>query len=292
MIKLKKIPNMFTIATLLLLIFYVLSLLVPVTWAFYTSFKTNLEYLDFPLEITKKWHFENFLVSIDYFVVLINKKGVMTNVNIEMMLVNSLLYSVGSAFFATLTVCITSYATARFNFKFSKVVFMVVLITMTLPIVGNLPSEIQLLKALGLYDTIWGMWICKANFLGFFYLVFFNTFRSMPKDITDAAYIDGASNFSVLLKIAIPLAASTFMTVMLIRFVEFWNDYTVTLTYMPTIPTLAYGLYEYSFSSKPAINNTPLRLAGSLILIIPVIIIFTAFHKRLMGNIAFGGLKE
>ena len=163
---------------------------------------------------------------------------------------------------------------------------------MTLPIVGNLPSELQLLKLLGLYDHIYGLWICKANFLGLYYLIFFASFKTIPNDFSEAAHIDGASNIKVLLSIALPLVKSTFMTIMLIKFVEFWNDYTVTLTYMPSVPTIAYGLYTYSFSTIPEISNTPMRLVGCLILIVPILIVFVFCHKKLMGNISMGGIKE
>lgn len=290
--KIKSGFNFVTVLIFAVLIVYVLSLFVPAFWALFTAFKGNLDYLESPLGFPEIWHFENIITALDYFFVTVNKGGELVTYYIEGMLLYSVLYAVGSAFVATLASCIVAYATARFDFKFNKIVYGIVIVTMTLPIVGNLPSELQFLRAMGLYDHIWGLWICKANFLGMYYLILYAAFRSIPKDFTEAAYIDGASNLRVLVSIAMPLVASTFMTVMLIKFVEFWNDYTVTLTYMPSIPTLAYGLYAYSFSAAPEISNTPMRLAGCFILIIPVLIIFIAGHKRLMGNISMGGIKE
>lgn len=291
----RKINNGFNAVTVLvfaLLCVYAITLFIPAIWSFYSAFKGNLDYLEDPLGLPSKWHFENIITAFNYFFVSINTGSDIVTYYIESMLLFSVLYSVGSAFFAALTACITAYATARFEFRFNKIVQGIVLVTMTLPIVGNLPSELQFLKALGLYDTIWGMWICKANFLGLYYLVFYAAFRSMPKDFSEAAYIDGASNFRVFISIAMPLVFGTFLTVVLIRFVEFWNDYTVTVTYMPSIPTLAFGLYAYSFSAAPEISNTPMRLAGCFILVVPILCIFLAGHKRLMGNISMGGIKE
>lgn len=284
--------NVLTIVTLAVLILYVISLCIPLVWAFVTSYKSNLDYLENPLWLPQKWFFKNIWTAINNFTVTVNKNDTMTQIYIEEMLLNSLLYAVGGAFFSTFTCTIVAYATAKFDFKFSKVIYAIVIVTMTLPIVGNLPSELQLLKSVGLYDHIWGLWICKANFLGLYYLVFYALFKAMPKEFTEAAYMDGASNFRVLFLIAMPLVRGTFMTVMLIKFIELWNDYTVTLTYMPTHPTLAFGLYAYSFSTSPEISNTPMRLAGCFILIIPIFIIFVAFHKRLLGNISMGGIKE
>lgn len=276
----------------IVLILYTLSLFLPSFWAFLTSFKGNIAYLSDPLGFPKVWKWENIRVALDYYVVQVNAGGNITDIYIELMFLYSILYAVGSAFASAFVACITAYVTARFDFKFNKVIYAVVIVTMTLPIVGSLPSELQLLKALGLYNHIFGLWICKANFLGMYYLVFFAAFKSVPKDYFEAAYIDGASQLTVMFRIAFPLVRNTFLTIMLIKFVEFWNDYTVTITYMPSIPTVAFGLYEYSVSAKPAINNTPMRLAGCYILIVPVLAVFLIFRNRLMDNISMGGIKE
>lgn len=288
----KKNVNVLMIVAFLLLSLYFLSLLVPSVWMFYTSFKGSLDYLENPLNLPPKWHFENIATAFKYFRAQKSVDGEMVTVYIEILFLNSLLYAVGSAFVSTLTCCIVAYATSRFRFAFNSVIYWIVIVTMTLPIVGNLPSELQLLKLLGLYDHLYGLWICKANFLGLFYLIFFASFKTIPNDFSEAAHIDGASNIKVLLSIALPLVKSTFMTIMLIKFVEFWNDYTVTLTYMPSVPTIAYGLYTYSFSTIPEISNTPMRLVGCLILIVPILIVFVFCHKKLMGNISMGGIKE
>ena len=288
----KKRVNLLSIFTMAVLILYVISLCIPMIWGFVTSFKGNLDYLENPLWLPQKWFPQNIMTAIRNFKVTVNTGGMMREVGIAEMLLNSVLYAGGGAFLSAFTCSIVAYATARFDFKFSKVIYAIVLITMTLPIVGNLPSELQLLRSLGLYDHIWGLWICKANFLGLYYLVFYAQFKAMPKEFAEAAYMDGASNLQVLFRISMPLIHGTFLTVTLIKFIEFWNDYTVTLTYMPTHPTLAYGLYAYSFTTSPEISSTPMRLSGCLILIVPILLVFLIFHKRLLGNISMGGIKE
>lgn len=70
-----------------------------------------------------------------------------------------------------------------------------VLITMVIPVVGSLPAEIRMAQSLGLYDQIWGMWILKANFLGMYFLVFYNIFKALPASYTEAAKIDGAREY-------------------------------------------------------------------------------------------------
>ncbi|HIY77850.1 MAG TPA: carbohydrate ABC transporter permease [Candidatus Borkfalkia excrementavium] len=282
----------YAIVTLCILILYVVSLLFPSAWGLWTAMKSNLDYLGDPLGLPDTWHFENFLTALDNYMVQVFKDGRTYYFYIESMLLFSLLYAVGAAFFTTFVCCLVAYVTSRFNFVFNKVVYGIVIVTMTLPIVGSLPSEIQMLKMLNLYDNIVGMWVLKSNFLGLYYLVFYSTFKSLPKDYSEAAYIDGASNFVVFVRIGLPLVRNIFFTIMLIKFIEFWNDYTATLTYMPSYPTLAFGLYEYSFSAAPEINNTPMRMAGCFVLAVPILIVFLFTHDRMMSNLSMGGVKE
>lgn len=282
----------YAIVTLCILILYVVSLLFPSAWGLWTAMKSNLDYLGDPLGLPDTWHFENFLTALDNYMVQVFKDGRTYYFYIESMLLFSLLYAVGAAFFTTFVCCLVAYVTSRFNFVFNKVVYGIVIVTMTLPIVGSLPSEIQMLKKLNLYDNIVGMWVLKSNFLGLYYLVFYSTFKSLPKDYSEAAYIDGASNFVVFVRIGLPLVRNIFFTIMLIKFIEFWNDYTATLTYMPSYPTLAFGLYEYSFSAAPEINNTPMRMAGCFVLAVPILIVFLFTHDRMMSNLSMGGVKE
>ena len=161
---------------------------------------------------------------------------------------------------------------------------------MIMPIVGSLPSEIQVAKNLGLYDNMIGMWVMKMGFVRLYYLIFYEVFKRVPRDFYEAAYVDGASNLMVLVKIMLPLVSATFGTVMLIRFMDLWNDYTITMSLMPNIKTLAFGLFEFSTSAQ--VSSMPERLAGCFVLILPVLTIFLIFNERIMGNISMGGIKE
>ena len=184
-----------------------------------------------------------------------------------------------------------SYASARYKYKIGKIIYAIVIITMSLPIVGSLPSAIQITKAFGLYDTYYGLLILQLGFRGIHFLIFYEVFRSIPKDYSEAAFIDGANNFKTMTRVMLPITRSTFFTIMLIKFVGLWNDYNITLEYMPNIKTLAYGLYEYSSSYAKEISSVPMKLAGCLVLALPIVVIFLLFHDRIMGNYTQGGIK-
>ena len=259
-------------------------------WGGMTSFKGILEFSKDPLSIPKEWHFENYKTAFDYFYVRLS--GINEYVYLEQMALYSIIYAGGCAFMQTLATSIVAYATARFDFKLSKIIYATVLVLMVLPIIGSLPSEIQLTKNLGLYDTLFGPLILKFNFIGMYYLVFYATFRGVSKAYTEAAKIDGASNMRIMTQIIFPLIKNTFLTVMLINFVAYWNDYQTPMVYIPSYPTMAYGLYLYNFSTISAISDTPMKIAGCMIVFLPILIVFTVFQKRLMGNISMGGVKE
>ena len=219
------------------------------------------------------------------------------------MYVNSILYSVGCALASTVVPCITAYLCARYNFRFSKIVKNTVLIVMIIPIIGSMPSEISMAKSLRLWDTVWGLWIMKANFLGLYFLVFYDIFKAMPAAFTEAAKIDGASNMQILLSVGMPLAKNTILTVFLIRFVEFWNDYQTPMVFMSSYPTVAIGLNTvinrnpdiviinkatgYAFDQ----TATPSKMAAVVMTALPVLTVFFIFQKKLMGNLTMGGVK-
>lgn len=277
-----------SIVIMTILVLYMLSLLLPLFWALVSSLKTRLDYAEnvfgFP---RSKWAWENYATAFNHFT---SKNGVRT-VYIEEMLLNSLIYAVGGSFLSTFVTCVMAYVSSRFKFKIGKVIYAIVVIAMILPVVGSLPSGIQITKALHLYDNYAGLLILQCSFLGIYFLVFYETFKSIPKDYSDAAYVDGAGNLMTFLRVILPMVRSTFFTIMLIKFVGLWNDYNITLEYMPSIKTLAFGLYEYTRSQDAAISTTPMRLAGSNLLAVPVILFYLAFHKRLIGNFTQGGLK-
>lgn len=203
----------------------------------------------------------------------------------------TVLYSVGSAFFAALVPCITAYFVAKFNYKFSKILYALVVVVIIVPIIGNLPSTYRVLGALNLYDSIIGMYITKANFVNMWFLVFYAAFKSVPNDYMEAAYIDGASEFRVMATVMLPLVRNTFFTVVLIFFVDLWNDYTTPALFLPSHPTLAYMINSFANGTETGMTAVPIRMASCAVMILPTLLIFVLFRNKLMGNLTMGGIK-
>lgn len=290
--RIKETRSVLMIVLFTLLFLYTILLFVPLFWALITSFKDDIgDFRNNIFGLPKKWKFENYPIAFFNFYVEVEDGAGYRNVYMLEQFFNSILYSTGCAFFATFIPCITGYLTAKFRYKFSSILTIVVIICLTLPVVGSLPAQIQMAKALHLYDSIWGMWIMKANFLSMYLLIFQGMFKAIPDDFIEAAKIDGASNFNVCFKIMLPLVSKTFFTVFLLNFIGFWNDYQTPLIFMPNKPTVAYGLYLFNRNTDGLLSTIPMKLTGSMIVMLPIILLFIVFQKRLMGNTLNGGLK-
>lgn len=294
-----KIRTRFTPTTIILmsvLILYSVSLLLPILWGLSTSLKTDLDFYLNPFWLPDgwfwNWQWSNYSYAFMNFVVKVEAGAGFRIIYMEEMFLYTILYALGCAFFQSFVCCIVAYMVVKFDYFFSKVIYTVVIVAMILPIVGSLPSEIQMSRALGFFDTIWGMWIMKSHFLGMYFLVFYAMFRGIPKEFADAARVDGAGNFQVLFSIMMPLVRNTLFTVILLNFIGYWNDYQVPLIYLPSYPTIAYGLYLFNFSTINSLSTIPMKITGCMIMMLPILIVFLIFRNRLIGNISIGGLKE
>ncbi len=208
------------------------------------------------------------------------------------MLANTLLYVGGGALIYAFMPAFTAYLCAKYNYKLSSIIFGVYTFMMCMPIVGAYPTELTFLRNTGLYDTIWGNYLQKMTGSGMYFFVYHAYFKGVSDTYREAAEIDGASEFTIMFRIYFPLAIKIMMTVFLIQFVALWNDYQTPLLYLPTHPTLAYGVFYLSYFQLHEWYHTSIKMAGCIMLVVPVLIIFVIFKNKLMGDVSLGGIKE
>lgn len=282
------------ITLLVLLILYVVSFIYPILWAFSASLK-NMDFWMMemnPNALPPSLDFSNYSTVISQLTVQTTVAGKgYRDVALPEMIFNTFFYVFGTAFFSTLAPCVMGYASGRFKFWFNKVIMATVIVALTLPIVGATPSMLRIVKALRLFDNRFGQWIMGMSYVGMYYLIFHSFFSGLPREYTEAAQIDGASNLRVFLLIVLPLAAGTFLTIFLLQCIALWNDYQSTLLYMPSYPTLALGLYFFKFGGQTIYTEPPYEMAGALMLALPVVVVFAIFSDRIMGKVSMGGIK-
>ena len=272
---------------------YSISLLTPLLWSLLTSFKDEMAFrvaIDVEPNIWKligfsDLTFKNFKTAYDRFKLIIDG----TEVTMIPMFINSLLYAGGCALVATVVPTVVSYLVARYEYKLGGVVYTIVLITMAIPIVGSLPAEMRMVDMLGLTDSLFALFILKFNFLSIYFLVLHAQFKVIPKDYTEAAEIDGASDWYIMTKIIFPIAFGTISTVFIMMFIQFWNDYQTPQIYWRSGPVVAYGLFQVMNGGLG--KSTPVKLSATMMVACPILIIFAIFNKKIMSNMSIGGVK-
>ncbi len=212
-------------------------------------------------------------------------------------ILNTVLYALGGAFFSTFSTMTMAFLTNKYTYKFSKFINVLFLVMMTIPFVGTTVSTMSLLKDIGIYDTYWAMFLMAgASCGGLYYFVFFGFYQGLSSTFIEAAEIDGASQLSTFIRIIIPLSIKTFGTIYLIQFVALWNTYEAIYLYFPSQPTFAYAIWRMSENTQGVGNvnlqSTCSRVAGCMILAVPVFILFLCLRKIIMGNLTLGGIKE
>ena len=282
------------------LIIYTISFLTPLFWSIITSFKSTFDYnmnpFGFPQEFPEYQGqtsiLGNYMVAWDN--IYVKKTINFVNVEIHMvqLLGNSLLYAIVATIITTFSHAIASYLAARYSqFTLMKWLYPIVIFTMLLPIVGNTASSIKVMRDIGFYDNLIGLWICKGSFLGSHFLIFYAAFKGISWEYAEAAFIDGASHFKVLLQIMLPLSAGTLSAIFVLNFIGFWNDWNINVVYLPSFPMLAYALYLYQGSVVGDAAKPPAQTAGCMLVASPMFVIFIIFRKKLMGNLTIGGIK-
>ncbi len=279
----------FAIIIFIILVVYTITLIVPFGWTFLTSLKARLEYISSPFGLPKKWLFKNYL---DVFKALsVTIQGTREAYLPELFL-NGFLYAFISATIMVFTNCVVGYVVAKYKCLVGKIIYSIVVINMILPVVGTLPSELQIMRALGFYDNMMGIYLMKICFGGTNFLIFYAMFKSISWSYAEAAFVDGASNFSVFTRIMLPMALPTFFALVLLQFITFWNDWQASLIYFPSYPTAAYALYTFQFpGAGNKTTGVPYIMAACILVALPIIIIFLTFKKKIVGTATLGGLK-
>lgn len=303
--------HIFFVCIAFVLALFSLLVLGMLIWAFITAIKTTNDiiidqnYLGFPNfakygfeSIWKNFQhvLENFTFEVDESYYTFFAPGGMyqrsVTVNFGQMVLNSLIYSVGGSILMVFVPATIAYLLAKYKFKFSKFVYGIALITYIIPIVGNYPAMMAVLRTFGLLDTWLGFFIMKFNFLGMYFFIFYAFFNTLSDSYIEAAELDGANQLQILFNIVFPLAKKLIVSVLLIVFVQLWNDFQTPNLYLHTHPTLAYGVWYMSFYSINGCSTVNYRMASVMMMALPIIILFIFAKDKLMSNMTLGGIKD
>lgn len=258
-----------------------LFLLFPIFWVILTSFKTNMEAYKFPPTLipqspTVQAYVNLFTQNNEFFVYYRNNFIVAGSVSA----------------LATFMAIISGYSLSRFNFKWNGWIIALFTSAQMFPVVSRLISLYKILGEANLINTRIGLiFAVTASMLPFTTMLMSSFFDGVPREIEEAAHVDGAGRIKVLFQVVMPLVKSGMLAVGIYAFLLSWDDYlhASTLIQTDTLRTLSVGIalrYLGEMSYDWSLINTI-----SVIATIPMIFLFFFFQKHMVKGLVAGAVK-
>ncbi len=223
---------------------------------------------------------------------LSNYKAVFTEKPVLLWLKNSLILAVSTLIIALGVSVPAAYAFSRYRFRGRKAVLYILLLLNAFPTVLSMFAVYRLLRPLGLVNSKVGLIIVYTGTMAIFGLWNMKGyFDTIPLGIEEAAKMDGASDFDLTTKIILPLAKPSVIVTSVMILIYVWNEYIYATTFMTGAEnyTLAAGLY--SLQATETSGNWPVFAAASLVVSMPVLIVFLLVQKHMVSGLTVGGMK-
>ncbi len=203
---------------------------------------------------------------------------------------NSLLLALGSVIGSLLSCSLAAYGFARLRWRGRNLLFGLLIATMLLPWHVTMIPRFLLLRELQLYNTLAALVV--PTFLGDAFYIFLlrQFFLTIPEELSEAARLDGLSEWGIFWRIILPLSRPALATMALFQFVAAWNDFGGPLLYLsdPRKFPLAYGLEQFLSAYS---DQTHLLLAASVLFTLPIVLLFLLAQKTFLRGITTTGLK-
>ena len=276
-----------------LFVIYCISLCIPLIWMIFTACKGYMEYYDNPFGMPKKWMFDNFASAMKMVKLRIVKNNQRIVYDIWDMAGVSVTYALLSSFWAVLWTVLTAYAMAKYKFVGRDVIWAIGIFVMVTPLYGSSVSRMTIYKAWGIYDNMFSLIFFSPStvFCGLYFMLMVSAFKAMPWSYAEAAFIDGAGHFKVMVSIFIPMILPTCAVQFVMDFLSAWNNYGTFLIWLPSYPNLAYGMYFFQANSSLYGSTINEIMAGLAIVAIPTSVLYISCQKLITSKFTVGGLK-
>ncbi len=254
--------------------------LFPFYWMVLTSIKS---YSSYNLEYVPKFYATNPTFQ-NYF-------DAFTSVNLARYFANTFVFTVVTTAIMLVITVLSAFAFAWLNFKGKNVTFALFLALMMIPTELVVITNYVTITNWGMRNTYVGLILPSVASVFYIYLLKEN-FEQVPKEIYKAAKVDGTSDFKFLLKVLIPMCKPTIVTILILKVIECWNSY--------VWPRLVTDNSEYFLVSNGiqeirengfGRENIPAMMAAVVVISVPLIVLFLAFHKKIMEGVSRGGTK-
>jgi ABC-type glycerol-3-phosphate transport system permease component len=268
--------NLIWLSLLLLLVWVV----IPMFWSIMSTFKTPIEVYRTPPSI-----FPDRLLLDSY-------RRVLTYPGFARFFVNTLYLAVTSTLLTVVISTWAAYAMARYAFPLRNLLLVLILVPRIIPRISLVIPLYGLVVRLGLLDTYTALIITyTATAIPFATWIMTGFFQTIPKDIEDAARIDGASLWQIMWRVMIPMALPGIITVGVFSVREAWNEFPFALSFTTSaeMRTLTYQLYL--MRDTMGLEDWPLLNAFAILTILPILIVYLRFEKRVVSGLISGAVK-
>jgi len=267
-----------SVLTHLFMISLAMIFLVPVMWMLSTALKTRWEIFAWPPTLfPEKLYWMNF-------------SDVFTRVPMLRFIGNTFFIIVIKTIGELLAVPLIAYGFARLRFPGKNVLFLLVISTMMIPLQTKLIPLYSMYVRFGMIDTYWPLILPAFSGTPFFIFLLIQYMKTMPRDLDDAAKIDGVGTFGILYRILLPLCIPALTIIVTYTFLWTWNEFLQPLIYLNSYEkfTIQMGLEMFKGLWSVEWN---LLMAATLATMMPVLIMYFFAQKRLIGGIASVGMK-
>ena len=251
--------------------------IVPLVWMVFSSFKTKREIFESPFALP---------TTIDFGVwVEAWERG-----NLGQYVLNSLIVTVVSVAVILAFGVAAAYAFSRFTFRFKNLLLAPFALGLLLPVQSYLTAQSRILDAFYLLDTRWALIIPYAG-LGLSLAVFLlkGYLDSLPHEVFEAARMDGAGDFRILVQVVLPLMVPGLSTVAVFSVLSTWNEFLLAMLYVidDDLRTIPAGLLAFTGRYS---TDYPMLFAALSIITIPMIAIYTIFHRQVIAGVTEGSV--
>ncbi len=264
----------------LIIYFGAFTMLLPFLWMLSTSLKPPEEIFVSPIKWLPSYpYIKNYINAVTFFPFV-------------KFLTNSVIVTLGIIVGQLITSVLAAYAFARIDFPGREVLFVILLSALMLPAQTIMIPMVIILQKVGLINTLQGL-IVPFSWSALIVFLLRQFFMKLPLEVEESAKIDGCSLMQILIKIILPISKPIISTAIILIFVYAWNQYFWPLLIVSDEKyyTLQLGL-SYFKEQNLIETDWGALMAGTALVMVPVILVFTVFQKKVIESIAFSGSKE
>ncbi|MCL1999320.1 MAG: carbohydrate ABC transporter permease [Turicibacter sp.] len=274
--------NFYKVLYHVLVVFFGFIMVYPVLWMISGSLKTNLEIATGALTLVPRyWLWENFVNGWQGF----------AGITFSTFFGNSLYLSIFTTIGTVISCSLVAYSLSRIRFRGRSVIFTLMLSTMMIPAQVILIPQFIIFHRLGLVGTFVPLILPSFFGAAFFIFLMMQFMVSIPKELDEAAIVDGCNKYTVFTRIIFPLLKPALVTTAIIQFYWAWDNFLGPLIYLNNPRQFTVSLALRMFADTASVTDFGAMFAMSTLSLIPVFVMFLLFNKQLVDGISTMGLK-